>query len=582
MRIVRFIVLVILVICPLALVFATDTTNGATASLAWGTMMMELFGGLALFLLGMEEMSDALKNVAGDRMRKVLAQLTANRFMGAITGALVTAVIQSSSVTTVLVVGFISAGLMNMTQSIGVIMGANIGTTITAQIIAFKVTKAALAMIAIGFAMQFSRKYERLQQYGTMLMGLGMIFFGMNVMSSAMVPLRTYQPFLDLMVTMENPWIGILVAAIFTGLVQSSSATTGIVIVMASQGFISLPAGIALAFGANIGTCVTALLASIGKPREALRAATIHIVFNLAGVVLWIGFIDQLASLVTLVSPAHDELSGMARLAAEAPRQIANAHTIFNVANTIVFIGLAGSLGRLVVRLVPDRIEEEVLIKAKFLDDELMATPSIALASTRMEMGRMGERTGDMLRRILPAILHHRRDELKEITAVDDEVDVLHQLVVTYLSKISQLTLTRSQTRDFFQLMEAANDIENIGDIIETDLAALGQKCIGANLRISEESGTVLTALQEEVSRILNAALNALRYNEPEPAQEVISAKTRINGLAEDAAHHLANRLLADEPNRMALYALEIDIIEKLKRIYYYAKRISKTVVGDA
>ncbi|MEA2080056.1 MAG: Na/Pi symporter, partial [Pseudomonadota bacterium] len=273
--------------------------------MAWGNMAMKLLGGLALFLFGMEQMADALKAAAGERMKVILAKLTTNRFMGAATGAFVTAIIQSSSVTTVLVVGFITAGLMSMSQSIGVIMGANIGTTITAQIVAFKVTHYALLMVAAGFGMLFFSRKEKINQYGGMLMGLGMVFFGMSVMSDAMNPLRSYQPFLDLMTRMENPLIGILVAAGFTALIQSSSATTGIVIVMASQGFITLSAGIALAFGANIGTCVTALLASIGKPREAVRAALVHVLFNVCGVLLWLGFIPYLAQFVTWFSPTH-------------------------------------------------------------------------------------------------------------------------------------------------------------------------------------------------------------------------------------------------------------------------------------
>ncbi|MCU7860160.1 MAG: Na/Pi symporter, partial [Candidatus Thiodiazotropha sp. (ex Lucinoma kastoroae)] len=262
----QILILVFGVIATL-LIFPVFADGGTEKGIEWGVMGMKLFGGLALFLFGMEQMADALKAVAGERMKGILAKLTSNRFTGAATGAFVTAIIQSSSVTTVLVVGFITAGLMSLSQSIGVIMGANIGTTITAQIVAFKVTKAALLMIGVGFSMLFASKQDRIKHYGAMLMGLGMVFFGMSVMSDAMKPLRTYQPFLDLMISMENPLVGILVAAGFTGLVQSSSATTGIVIVMASQGFITLPAGIALAFGANIGTCVTAMLASIGKPR---------------------------------------------------------------------------------------------------------------------------------------------------------------------------------------------------------------------------------------------------------------------------------------------------------------------------
>ncbi|MFC1684578.1 Na/Pi cotransporter family protein, partial [Pseudomonadota bacterium] len=343
----------------------------------WGAMTMQLLGGLALFLFGIEQMARALKVVAGNRMKLILARLTTNRFMGAITGAFVTAIIQSSSVTTVLVVGFISAGLMSMAQSVGIIMGANIGTTITAQIIAFKITKAAMLMIAAGFGVLFFAKQEKIQQYGHMLMGLGLLFFGMTIMSEAMEPLRHFQPFLDLMIKMENPLIAILIAAAFTGLIQSSSAATGIVIVMASQGFITLPAGIALAFGANIGTCITALLATIGKPREALRAAMVHVLFNVIGVLIWLGFIDHLAQFVILISPSHEELSGTARLAAETPRQFANAHTIFNLANTLIFIGLTSQFTRLVEWLIPDKpLEKVVTVSPKYLDKMLLDTPA--------------------------------------------------------------------------------------------------------------------------------------------------------------------------------------------------------------
>jgi phosphate:Na+ symporter len=276
---------------------ALAASGDEAGEMAWGMMTVELLGGLAIFLFGMLQMEEGLKAVAGERMKGILARLTVNRFMGVGTGALVTAVIQSSSVTTVLVVGFISAGLMSLSQSVGVIMGANIGTTITAQIVAFKITKAALGMIAVGFAMLFIARSDRIKHYGEMLMGLGMVFFGMHVMSEAMEPLRSYQPFLDLMKSMDNPLVGVLIATAFTALIQSSSASTGIVIVMAGQGFISLQAGIALAFGANIGTCATALLAVIGKPREAVRAALVHLGFNVCGVLIWLPFIGFIADL---------------------------------------------------------------------------------------------------------------------------------------------------------------------------------------------------------------------------------------------------------------------------------------------
>ncbi|MBW9275975.1 MAG: Na/Pi cotransporter family protein [Candidatus Thiodiazotropha sp. (ex. Lucinisca nassula)] len=555
--------------------------GSADAGIEWGVMGMKLFGGLALFLFGMEQMADALKAVAGARMKGILAKLTTNRFMGAITGAFVTAVIQSSSVTTVLVVGFITAGLMSLSQSIGVIMGANIGTTITAQIVAFKVTKAALLMIGVGFSMLFASKQERIKHYGAMLMGLGLVFFGMSVMSDGMKPLRSYQPFLDLMISMENPLIGILVAAGFTGLIQSSSATTGIVIVMASQGFITLPAGIALAFGANIGTCVTAMLAAIGKPREAVRAAIVHVIFNVAGVVLWIMFIPQLAEVVTMISPSHPELSGIERLGAETPRQIANAHTIFNIANTIIFIWFTAQLARFVEWLIPDRLleEEGLAVSAKYLDDELLSTPSLALDRVRLEVLHMGERVMEMLDRIMPAILNGDHKSLDDVATLDDEVDILYEQIIDYLGKISKQSMTDQQTEEFLALMEAVGDLENIGDTIETNMVALGHERIEHGFSISEPTKEVLSGFHKVVKKAVDGAVQSVSQLYAEVAQSVIAMKNEINRMVESASIHQAARLVAEEPNRIAAYTTEVDIIEKQKRIYYFAKRMAKSVI---
>ena len=559
---------------------AVMAAPAADTDMAWGTMTMGLLGGLALFLFGMNQMSDSLKAVAGERMKLILEKLTTNRFMGAATGAFVTAVIQSSSVTTVLVVGFISAGLMSMSQSISVIMGANIGTTITAQIIAFKVTKAALAMIAIGFAMNAASKHERTRQYGAMLMGLGLVFFGMSVMSDAMKPLRTYQPFLDLMTTMETPLVGILVAAAFTGLVQSSSATTGIVIVMASQGFITLPTGIALAFGANIGTCVTAMLASIGKPREAVRAALVHVLFNVLGVVVWLGFISHLAELVTWFSPAHPELAGTDRLAAESPRQIANAHTVFNVSNTVLFIWFTGPFARFVEWLIPDRPmeEETALIRARYLDDELLSTPSLALDRARLEVLHAGEHVLVMLGRVMPA-LHARDDEaFSELARMDDQVDVLHEKTIEYLGKIGNCSLTEAESDQFITLLDAVNNLENIGDVIETDLVGLGHKLVEGDLRIDDRANEVLTGVHGAVLRSVDAAIQSVAQGSEIAAGRVTSMKDEITRLADAAALQETRLLGTNDPKQLAVYTIEIDIIEKFKRIYYFSKRMAKTV----
>lgn len=549
-------------------------------SIDWWNMGMGLFGGLALFLFGMDQMADALKAVAGERMKDILARLTTNRFMGALTGAFVTAIINSSSVTTVLLVGFISAGLMSLAQSVGVIMGANIGSTITAQLIAFQVTKFALLMIGVGFLMLFTSKNERIRHYGGMLMGLGLVFFGMGVMSDAMSPLRTYQPFLVVMQHMENPLVGILVAAAFTGLIQSSAATTGIVIVMASQGLVNLPTGIALAFGANIGTCVTALLASIGKPREAVRAAVVHILFNVAGVLVWVGLIGNLAEFVQWISPSYPGLTGINRIAAETPRQIANAHTLFNVANTLLFIGMTGQFARVAEWLVPDKPldEEALVVRAKYLDDELLATPSLALDRVRLEVLHMGERVQDMMSRIMPAILSGNRETLCDIERMDDHVDTLHAQIIAYLSKISRLNLTEHQTGEMIRLMEAVNDLEGIGDVIETNLVVLGNERIDQGVSISRPTREVLINFHIAVNRAVGGAVQAVAQKNELAARSVISMKQEISQIADSAAVHQAQRLVAAEPNRIPAYTIEIDIIEKLKRIYYFAKRMAKTV----
>jgi len=550
--------------------------------MSWGTMGIQLLGGLALFLFGIEQMAEALKAVAGKRMKNILARLTANRFMGAITGAFITAIIQSSSVTTVLVVGFISAGLMSLAQSICIIMGANIGTTITAQIIAFKITEASMLMVAVGFGMLFFVKHEKVKLYGGILMGLGMVFLGMTVMSDAMEPLRDYPPFLDLMMHMGNPFISILIAAAFTGLVQSSSATTGVIIVMATQGFITLPTGIALAFGANIGTCITAILASIGKPREAVRAAMVHVLFNVFGVLLWIGFIDHLAQFVTWFSPSYEMLTGAAKMAAETPRQIANAHTLFNIANTLIFIGFTSQFARIVERLIPDKpIEESTFTTPKFLNEELISTPSLALDRTRLEIGQMGEQVKAMLARVMPTILSGDRGALNQIATMDDAVDITHGHIITYLGQISKQSLTNAQTHEFTTFMGAANNLENIGDIIETDLVELGHKRLDEDVTISQNTQEVLINLHETVSKATDLAIQAVIENNLEAAQQVITMKASINRQADAAALYEAKRLIAEEPNRLQAYTIEMDAIEKLKRIYYFAKRMATATIPD-
>ena len=548
---------------------------------AWGLLVMGLLGGLALFLFGMDQLSTSLKVVAGDRMRVLLASLTRRRLAAVGTGAFVTAVIQSSSVTTVLLVGFLSAGLMGLGQSVGVVMGANIGTTVTAQIVAFHVTDYALALVALGFPVLALAKRTRGRHYGKGLFGLGLVFLGMGVMSEAMAPLRGYGPFVDWMAGMDRIWLGILAGALFTALVQSSSATTGVVIVLASGGFINLEAGIGLCLGANVGTCVTALLAAVGRPRVAMRLAVVHVLFNVLGVLVWLPLVPWLAELARLVSPSHEELELFARLARETPRQVANAHTLFNVANTLLFVGAAPLFAKAAERLVPDRgAETEGRVEAKYLDRGLLDTPALALDRVRLELLHLANRARDMYVAIPEVVLAGDLDQLEELERKDEAIDALHAQVVTYLGDLSQGALEEPQTRELLRLMEASNAIENIGDVIETNLVGLGRARLEAGLVISPATREMLAELHATVGRALDAGTVAVIQRNEGEAAEVLGMKKGIKALSEEATSHGAARLVVEAPNRVSAYRIEMDVVADLLRIYYFCRRMARAAKG--
>ncbi|MDX2342358.1 MAG: Na/Pi cotransporter family protein [Acidimicrobiia bacterium] len=547
---------------PLIALAESATESGSIDSFL---VLSGLFGGLALFLMGMDRMTRSLRVLAGDRMRGILNKLTTNRFAEATTGAGLTAVIQSSSITTVLVVGFITAGLLTLEQSVGVIMGAKIGTTVTAQIIAFKVTRYALALLGFGFAIRFLSKNESRRAQGGLIMGLGMIFFGMSVMGDAMGPLSDFEPFRDWMAGMSNPLAGVVAGAIFTAVIQSSSATTGVVLALAFEGLIGIEAGIALVLGANVGTSVTAQLAAIGKPRDALRAAWIHTIFNTIGVLVWLPFIPQLASWVEGIG------GGLAR-------QIANAHTIFNVVNTVVFIGFSKQLADLVVRFVPDRPEPEV-VRPRYLDAGLMSTPALALDRARLELLRLAERVRVMLRDVVPAVISGTNSDLVTIEAMDDEVDSLYGSILEYLGRLSKEELGSRESNELLQLMEATNNLEAIGDIIETNLVQLGLSRISQELVVSQETADYIYELHKEVKEALDLAMLAVTQKNETAARRVGAMKSHINTLAKRTGRHQVERLVVDEPNRVQTYGFETDLIANLVRVFYFTRRTARVAI---
>ena len=574
-------ILIIGVFVPL-LVFAPGAfgaeTPGDTIDVL--QLAMGLFGGLALFLGGLDLLSEGLKKAAGDTLKTLLSKMTTNRFLGAITGAFITAVLNSSSVTTVLVVSFITAGVMTLAQSVGVIMGANIGSTMTAQLLAFNIAAYALLPVAIGFFMTFMAKRENVKHIGMMVLGIGLVFYGMGIMSEAMTPLRTYEPFMVFLKSMERPLLGILAGAIFTGLVQSSAATVGIAIAMATEGLLSLEAGIALALGANIGTCVTALLAAMGKPVEAVRAAIVHVLFNIVGVLIWLPFIGVLADLATAISPVKETVEGVTKVVSDIPRQIANANTIFNVINTIVFIGFTGIFARIAERLVPEKKEKVgIIIEPKYLDDDAVEVPSIALEQVRQEFGRMGQIACEMFGKLPDAVLNKSKEQVDKIIQLDDKVDILEAAIFKFLGKIRQRPLTEEESKVHLDLMTATVSLENLADLVETEISSLIKKFLTKERQVSETTRLVFKELYDEVYQAVELAVQSMQKNDQQAALAVINKKENIAHLVENLVAHKAEVLGRDQADELETARIEISLIDKMTRAYTLTRRLAKITV---
>ena len=411
-------------------------------------------------------------------------------------------------------------------------------------------------------------------------MGLGLLFFGMELMSIATGPLRTWAPFIELMQNMDGALLAIGIGAAFTAIVQSSSATTGIVIVLASQGLITLESGIGLLFGANIGTCVTAFISAIGRPREAMQAAWAHVVFNAGGVILWVLFIPEFADFVRGMSPASVEFQGLDRLAADTPRQVANAHTLFNVVNLLLFIWFTGPLSRLLERIVPPKPIAKG-IQPEFLDDFFLEQPALALDQGHRELVRLAGIVSAMVKRSLKIVTDGTEDDAASLARVDNDIDALYEEIIRFLGKLSQRNLVAPQPQRLSSYIAIANYLENIGDVIKRDLLNVLHKRMSRGLRISQATLDVLAPLNQEICEALDKAVSAMESGNAGDAMDAIESKGSVNSLADEATAHLAKRLVADEPDRLENFQIETDIIEQLRRINTYTRRIARLLLDS-
>lgn len=545
-------------------------------------MAMGLVGGLALFLYGMGMMSTALKTMAGSRLKQVMGRLAGNRLSAVATGCVATAVVQSSSITTVIAIGFVSAGIISLSQALGIAMGAAIGTTVTAQIVAFKVTHYALLLIGGGFFASMWRSRPTVARLGTMVMGLGVIFYGLGVMSEHMAPLRSYDPFVQLMASMNNPLLGILLAAAFTALVQSSSATLGVIIALASQGLIPLEAGLALVYGANVGTTITALLATIGQPKSALQSALSYLTFKVIMVAIWLPLIGPLESLTRAISPVAEGLEGAAVLAYEVPRQIANAHTLINLLTVAMVLPFTGAIAWLVLRITGPEApplahsDDDAAPVAVELHAVLLNQPSLAVEATRREVIRLGARVAQTLDDALDVLLSGREEQLQRIHSQDDRIDRHHEAIVAYVEKLLQVEMAATESRETAQLLEAADFLESIGDVVDKDMVPLGQRRLHDGLTVSPQTAVHLRDLKQAVVNELRRGLDAVASRDQDLAQLVVASKPQIRHLEAVLLDHQLRRLQAPEPQRVAVYTIERDLAEALRRIYSLTRRFTR------
>ncbi len=531
--------------------------------------IIKLLGGLGLFIYGMKIMGDGLENAAGEGLKSILEKVTKNRIIAVIVGAIVTAIIQSSSATTVMVVGFVNAGLINLAQAAGIIMGANIGTTITAQLVAFKLDDIAPLFVFVGAAIVMFAKKKQKRDIGNIILGFGILFVGMGQMSSAMKPLRELPLFNEILSTVGQHWyLGILAGAIITAVLQSSSATTGILVALATTGAIDIHAALPIVFGCNIGTCITAMLASIGTSKTARKAAVLHLIFNLGGTLIFIPILlsGLLANTVATISP--DDVS----------RQIANAHTVFNVANTVIMLPLTGLLIKAVNRIVPGDDEDEKL-GTKYIDDRLLETPVIAAGQVAKETLRMANKAKKGLALAFEAFEKNDEKLIKNVYDNEEIINTLNEAITTYLVKLSKHELSDKESKIVAATFHVINDIERIGDHAE-NIADLTQVKINKKLEYSEHAIEQIRNMYEKTLESLQTAIDSYAKNDIVKAKEVNKIESDVDKLQKKYRDLHIKRLYDGICNAYS-GTLFLELVNNLERISDHSMNIAEIVIEN-
>lgn len=528
-----------------------------------------IMGGLGLFLYGMNLMGDGLQKSAGSKLKRIIELLTSNVIMGVLVGMVVTMVIQSSSATTVMVVGFVNAGIMSLTQAIGVIMGANIGTTITAQLVSLDVDFLAPVALGIGIVIYMFSNKPKHKNIAEILIGFGILFTGMDFMKEAVKPLAGYQGFTDMLLSFgHHPILGVLMGFAITAIVQSSSASMGMLIALASQGLIPITAALPILYGENIGTCVTSLISSIGASRNARRAAIMHLTFNVLGSMIFMFILSKpIVAIVTAIDPT------------DAARQIANAHTLFNILNVIILLPFNKLIVKLALKLVPETKSEQDDDKVvKYIDDRMIETPSIALANIVKETLRMGEKSKESLNAAMDGIVDKSKEKIELSFKREKLINELQKLILNYLLKLSKASLNEDSRETVDALFNTVNDIERIGDHAE-NIAELAKDIVDLEISFSDVGIGELKDMYNKVVSTYTYALEAMRTSNVELACKVIKMEEQVDMMEKSCRANHMNRLNSSSCS-IESGVIYLDIISNLERVSDHAVNIAQQVIA--
>lgn len=533
--------------------------------MSW-TLAAGIVGGLGLFLFGIQMMASGMQKVAGDNLRRVLGILTGKPIMGVLTGMAVTVLVQSSSTVTAMLVGFVNAGLMTLPQAFSAVMGANIGTTITAQMVSFKLDVLALPAVGIGGLLNYFSK-RRLHRYiGQVILGFGLLFAGIITMSNAVYILRESPFFLDMLVKFgQQPLLGILIAAFFTAVIQSSSAATGIIIALTLQEVITINIAIPLILGTNIGTCITAVLAGLGTSLAARRTALSHVLFNIFGVLIMLIILRPFTDLIIHTGDT-------------VARQTANAHTLFNVFTTILVFPFFKHFVHLVNVIYPGE-NETVEFGPKYLDKRMLITPAVAIQGARQELIRMANVARDIVKEAVDMFYKGNLKNLPHIIQLEDLLDDLEKEITHYLQRLSQHSLTYKQTIAVSGVMNAANDMERIGDHA-MNIAFLSETVIENKLSVSTAAKEEVLKMFHKVDEITASAIDAFSREDLRLAREVVQQDDLVDNMEKDLRKSHIDRINRNEciPESGVIY---LDILSNLERIADHATNLAEVVTEE-